>query len=403
MNVMRKVMKGGTSKAKAAIKDDPEDLSSCSEVDEPEDEEEEDDEDDEEGDGKEKDKDEDDGEEGGDEDEGDEDKGKKKKKTKKRKRKKKENGESEVSPYYCRHCYSCTSRDWHHAGPDRLLLCTDCRLYFKRYAELPSLDGEVRKREFTEEEEEEDRRRRQQETEARASAAKRRKEAEVAGEINLSLIEQDSKADGTLHPAANLLLNHHRAAGLTEPIEIKAEVPNKNAPGIFSPVATMAAGSSQSSSSAVGSLVVSQAATEVYGSSRNNSAASSGSSEVEVLGEQRRQQLPPPSAALPTGVPPRDPSPPPKPDGSECHRSQSAIFTRLWNRGEGNSCSRTDMVFKPVPDSKLARKREERMRKASEREAEVLKAEQAKRTAQEMASLQQLAGGTYTCNGIYVT
>ena len=66
---------------------------------------------------------------------------------------------------------------------------------------------------------------------------------------------------------------------------------------------------------------------------------------------------------------PREPSPPPKPDGSECHRSQSAIFTRVWNRGEGNSCSRTDMVFKPVPASKLARKREERARKSDEAKA----------------------------------
>lgn len=52
---------------------------------------------------------------------------------------------------------------------------------------------------------------------------------------------------------------------------------------------------------------------------------------------------------------PREPSPPPKPDSTECHRSQSAIFTRNWNRGEGNSCARTDLYFKPVPDSKLAR------------------------------------------------
>ena len=74
---------------------------------------------------------------------------------------------------------------------------------------------------------------------------------------------------------------------------------------------------------------------------------------------------------------PREPSPPPKPDGSECHRSQSAIFTRMWNRGEGNSCSRTDMIFKPVPDSKLARKREERIRKASDREEAMKAAENA--------------------------
>ncbi len=437
MNVMRKVMKTGSSK-QSKTKEDPEDLSSCSEVEEPEeDEEEEDDDEEEEGDekgGKDKAENNDDGEDGGDEDEGEDDKGgnsnKGKRKKAKKKRKKKENGEAEVSPYYCRHCYTSTSRDWHHAGPDRLLVCTDCRLYFKRYAELPSLDGEVRKRDFTEDEVEEEKRR-QQETEAGASAAKRRREAEVAGEINLSLIEQDSKADGSIHPAANLLLNHHRgaaaaaaaaaagasgagAAGLTEPVEIKAEVPNKNAPGIFSPVATLAssspsqtaaatasAPSSASATSAVGSLVVSQAATEVYGSSRNPvstssiASSSSSSSEVEVLGEQRRHHPPPHHAPhpLPTGVPPREPSPPPKPDGSECHRSQSAIFTRLWNRGEGNSCSRTDMVFKPVPDSKLARKREERLRKASEREAEALKAEHAKRAAQEMASLQHMAGG----------
>ncbi len=72
---------------------------------------------------------------------------------------------------------------------------------------------------------------------------------------------------------------------------------------------------------------------------------------------------------------PREPTPPPKPDSTECHRSQSAIFTRNWNRGEGNSCARTDLFFKPVPDSKLARKREERLRKATvEREQDAMKA-----------------------------
>jgi len=41
---------------------------------------------------------------------------------------------------------------------------------------------------------------------------------------------------------------------------------------------------------------------------------------------------------------------------------------RHLNRGEGNSCGRTDLYFKPVPDSKLARKREERLRKHAEKE-----------------------------------
>lgn len=33
------------------------------------------------------------------------------------------------------------SKDWHHAGKDKALLCTDCRLHFKKYGELPALDG----------------------------------------------------------------------------------------------------------------------------------------------------------------------------------------------------------------------------------------------------------------------
>lgn len=67
---------------------------------------------------------------------------------------------------------------------------------------------------------------------------------------------------------------------------------------------------------------------------------------------------------------PRGPSPEPKIEDTECHRSQSAIFLRHWNRGDYNSCTRTDLTFKPVPESKLARKREERLRKQAEKERE---------------------------------
>ncbi|GAB6028239.1 hypothetical protein CHUAL_002427 [Chamberlinius hualienensis] len=68
--------------------------------------------------------------------------------------------------------------------------------------------------------------------------------------------------------------------------------------------------------------------------------------------------------------PSRPPSPEPRIDDSECHRSQSAIFLRHWNRGEFNTCCRTDLAFKPIPDSKLARKREERLRKQAEKDRE---------------------------------
>jgi len=45
-------------------------------------------------------------------------------------------------------------------------------------------------------------------------------------------------------------------------------------------------------------------------------------------------------------------------------------FVRHIDRGDYNSCTRTDLIFKPVADSKLARKREERDRKLAEKERE---------------------------------
>ena len=82
--------------------------------------------------------------------------------------------------------------------------------------------------------------------------------------------------------------------------------------------------------------------------------------EVQVLEPEQPSSPPSPGS--------REPSPEPRVEDVECHRSQSAIFVRHLNRGEGNSCSRTDLYFKPVSDSKLARKREERLRKQAERE-----------------------------------
>lgn len=91
----------------------------------------------------------------------------------------------------------------------------------------------------------------------------------------------------------------------------------------------------------------------------------------------------------PASVISRGPSPDPKVEDSECHRSQSAMYVSMyqrlcrlilfltsnsflkhWNRGDFNSCARTDLTFKPVPDSQLARRREERARKAADKERE---------------------------------
>ncbi|XP_076315864.1 arginine-glutamic acid dipeptide repeats protein-like [Tachypleus tridentatus] len=45
----------------------------------------------------------------------------------------------DLSGYVCHHCCTKTSKDWHHAGRNKALLCTECRLFFKKYGELPPL------------------------------------------------------------------------------------------------------------------------------------------------------------------------------------------------------------------------------------------------------------------------
>jgi len=104
--------------------------------------------------------------------------------------------------------------------------------------------------------------------------------------------------------------------------------------------------------------------------SSHHSRSNSGMSSLEQNdGENQHDNDDQDETPSPHGVP-RGPSPEPKVEDSECHRSQSAIFLRHWNRGDFNSCARTDLTFKPVPDSKLARKREERLRKQAEKERE---------------------------------
>ena len=35
--------------------------------------------------------------------------------------------EEVMSPYYCQHCFTSNSKNWHHCCKERLLLCVDCR------------------------------------------------------------------------------------------------------------------------------------------------------------------------------------------------------------------------------------------------------------------------------------
>ena len=46
----------------------------------------------------------------------------------------------DLSGYSCSHCATATSKDWHHAGKDRLMMCTDCRLFLNKTGQMRPLN-----------------------------------------------------------------------------------------------------------------------------------------------------------------------------------------------------------------------------------------------------------------------
>ncbi|XP_064643016.1 arginine-glutamic acid dipeptide repeats protein-like [Lineus longissimus] len=92
----------------------------------------------------------------------------------------------------------------------------------------------------------------------------------------------------------------------------------------------------------------------------------------EPLGPEHRNDCTPdrdPYESPPvTPEPSRTPSPGPDPIivNEDHHKSTSALFIKILSRGESNSCSRCDLIFRPTPDSKLARRREERQKRAAD-------------------------------------
>ena len=315
------------------------------------------------------------------------------------------------NPYYCRHCSTTTSKDWHHGGKDMKLLCTSCRQYYKRYGEMPLLPGATRSQ-FTfrpispdtgvaglqqEDEDSEGRgldnrlspasqgadRGEGEEsdsgrsyTSSRSESGSREQSEEDGSRATTPGTQQHQKAvPAAAAPAAgaaetgldlrpaetSLELNTSQTqephnlsvGGLAPPLAQPAPAPLP--PPLFPPPGHQSLPLPLSSASP-GGLPVSGARTPVD----LTSPSPGPQPEVQVLEPEPEPPTTPHS--------PGPPSPELKVEDVECHRSQSAIFVRHYNRGEGNSCSRTDMYFKPVPDSKLARKREERLRKAEEKE-----------------------------------
>ena len=300
----------------------------------------------------------------------------------------------EQNPYYCRHCNTTTSKDWHHGGKDMKLLCTNCRQYYKRYGEMPLLPGMVRSQ-FTFRpispdtgvaQEDEDSEGRgldnrlspdQQSDSGRSYTSSRSESGSRSPEEDGSRAttpggHADPAAAKPAQPAVaaapavnsepppaetSLDLNSSQ----TEPHNLSVGA-HTSQPGHQPPLAAplppplFSAPAPSPGHSIAPPMAPGQARTPVD----LTSASPGPQPEVQVLEPE------PEPATTPTS--PRPPSPELKIEDVECHRSQSAIFVRHYNRGEGNSCSRTDLYFKPVPDSKLARKREERLRRAEEKE-----------------------------------
>ena len=359
-----------------------------------------------------------------------------------------ENGDAKeqplICPYYCRHCFATSSKDWHHSGKEKILLCTDCRIFFKRYGELPILDPPKREAtpsDFGPDSDTNDSKDNVAENGTAAngneglkdglkpvellkspvSATNLIKVPAPASEdeaLNLNAIEQDSRqydskqnkqqpspltraSPSSMKPpsliGSDLRSHHHQqppqahssshlglgaAAGNLPPAPLAP--PSHH--GLVSPVPKVY-GSNNSAFPSHPSLGLAGLSIphphsmmppgglppppllptgnrvahppSSFGSpngTRSSVADRSRSEDIQVISERLNTS--------PQQQQPRPPSPPPKIDGSECHRSQSAIFTRYLNRGEASSCARTDLHFKPVPDSSLARKREDRIRKA---------------------------------------
>ncbi len=52
------------------------------------------------------------------------------------------------SYYACRHCYTLQSDSWHHAGPNKTILCNPCRNYFLHYGVMSSVQEKREPAEF---------------------------------------------------------------------------------------------------------------------------------------------------------------------------------------------------------------------------------------------------------------
>ena len=351
--------------------------------------------------------------------------------------------DGEKNAYFCRYCNTKTSKDWHHGGKELKLLCYDCRMYYKRYGEMPLLPGMVRK-EFTfrpispngegsqgdgdsegrgldnrlsPDREESDSVR---SFSSRSESGSRTPEEDVSrattpvvpAQLQLppplpvpenaqngvtppmsapmpmtvgSEVGQEINISKPIPPTPTNSFDMPENLSTRRDVDSVTPTPTNSYPAIPSQTSSPALAPHNLSSSmdcqptdlSIGSINSSiLAPPPAHHGLMSPSLNTSGTRtpvdltspspgphpEIQVLEPEPSTT---PSSPMPIS---REPSPEPRFEDVECHRSQSAIFVRHVNRGENNSCARTDLYFRPVPESKLARKREERLRRHEEKE-----------------------------------
>uniref|UniRef100_A0A8D2MD60 Arginine-glutamic acid dipeptide repeats protein n=1 Tax=Zonotrichia albicollis TaxID=44394 RepID=A0A8D2MD60_ZONAL len=297
-----------------------------------------------------------------------------------------EDSEQELKGYACRHCFTTTSKDWHHGGRENILLCTDCRIHFKKYGELPPIEKPVDPPPFMFKpvKEEDDglsgkhsmRTRRSRGSMSTLRSGRKKQAASPDGRA--SPIAEDVRSSGRNSPsAASTSSNDSKAESVkksTKKIKEEVSSPLKNskrqrekaASDTEEPDRSNAKKSKTQVSPTQECFLLAEWFEVGRGCKSGNKPKTLNQFKPqqiikeEVPDEAEEPESPPP--------PPRSPSPEPTVVDIPSHASQSARFYKHLDRGY-NSCSRADLYFMPLAGSKLAKKREEAIEKAK-REAE---------------------------------
>ncbi|XP_019062449.1 arginine-glutamic acid dipeptide repeats protein [Fukomys damarensis] len=333
-----------------------------------------------------------------------------------------EDSEQELKGYACRHCFTTTSKDWHHGGRENILLCTDCRIHFKKYGELPPIEKPVDPPPFMFKpvKEEDDglsgkhsmRTRRSRGSMSTLRSGRKKQPASPDGRA--SPINEDIRSSGRNSPsAASTSSNDSKAEPVkktAKKVKEEASSPLKSTKRQREKVVSDTEETDRSSSKKTKTQEISRPNSPSEGegeSSDSRSVNDEGSSDPKDIDQDNRstspsipspqdnesdsdssaqqqtlQAQPSANSAPPTAAPgaaqlpepesppppPRSPSPEPTVVDTPSHASQSARFYKHLDRGY-NSCARTDLYFMPLAGSKLAKKREEAIEKAK-REAE---------------------------------